>query len=323
MSLVFRSSLTVLAFAASTFFAGNAAAQPGNHDPQHDPHPAILNASANLSTGQLTITGTSFPNKVTVLLNGQPLSIVSASSTTILASLPASVLAASGSYALTLEQQSDPQAHEVAHFVVTIGVVGPAGPAGATGATGPVGPMGSEGPAGATGPVGPQGPAGNTAPPSAYGATFSGSVGSGDSTTEAGTDIDDLTIPAGAYLLQAVVTVAPGSSGAFNCSVFDDDNVSGTSTPIAFGQITLDEESNVSLLGVITIPLTAASQGTLTPGTDTVRIYCGTAGATISGVTATFVATPVTWASFQTGTNSTGTGGTPGGWNRVNNKSDN
>jgi hypothetical protein len=127
--------------------------------------PNILNAWVYYIPipNQLIINGGGFSNSglaPTVIWNNQLLSLVSFSSTHIVAELPRGV--PGGSY-LLIVTNSDLLSVQ---FNVTFGAVGPQGPMGLigpTGASGPVGaqgPTGLQGPVGATGPVGPQGPAG-------------------------------------------------------------------------------------------------------------------------------------------------------------------
>jgi Collagen triple helix repeat (20 copies)/IPT/TIG domain len=124
--------------------------------------PTVNSASANSALTQLTINGSGFsPNSTTpiVVLGTTTLSIVSASDTVIVATLPANEPA--GSYTLSVQETSS--GSKTTTFGLTIGAVGPAGPTGsqgpqgftgATGATGPAGVQGPSGPTGATGPAG-------------------------------------------------------------------------------------------------------------------------------------------------------------------------
>jgi collagen triple helix repeat protein len=237
--------------------------------------------------------------------------------TSIVASLGS--VTAPGTYLLTVASGLTLAAADVT--LGAVGPQGPIGPLGLPGATGPMGPAGPSGQTGATGatgqagPSGPQGPAGSTLPPTLYGAAFSGGVVTGTGNT--GTDIADLILPPGAYLLHAVVTGPHGTDDTLNCSLLDDANVSGTGSALASGALNLLDATNVPVLGTITIP------STLT--TDTVRLYCGTANATQTGITATYIAMPVTVGSFQTFTNTVGGGTTApinGGWDIGKNKAD-
>ena len=280
--------------------------------------PSVTSTTINyaLTPNQITISGTNFMSGTTkpvVVLNGTTLTLISSSPTSIVADMPSPALAP-GTYTLTIKASTG----TLAMFGVTNGAVGPQGPMGALGATGPAGPTGATGSTGPTGPTGApgqtgaQGPAGPTLPPTVYGATFAGGVnqGSGNSAT----DIADLTLPPGAYLLHAVVT-GPRVTNTLSCSLYDDANVSGTGNALVSGEVDLLEATNVPVLGTITIPSSLA--------TDTVRLFCGTANATETGITATYVAIPVTVGSFQGFTNTVGggtTGPISGGWNIGGNK---
>ncbi len=181
-------------------------------------------------------------------------------------------------------------------------VLADAGPQGVQGPQGAQGPQGTQGPQGAQGPQGPQGvagPPGFPLAPTAYGATFAGGVNVGNGNTA--TDIANLTLPAGSFFLHAVVTGGLGTPDALLCSIYDDANVAGTGTAIALGSMEMQSASNLPLLGAVSIPSST--------GTDTVRLYCGTASASESGISATFVAVPVTVGSFQTFSNSIGSSG--------------
>lgn len=297
---------TALAISASMLSAGSAQAQRGRQ--QEFLRATILNATANLSNGQLTVEGTDFPRDSMVMLDGQSLTIVSGSATSIVATLPNAILSAPGSYALILES---PRRQVLASFVVTIGAVGPAGP---VGMEGPRGPRGRRGPAGTEGPAGPQGPAGNSLPPTAYGATFSGGVDVGSGKTATG--IANLVLAPGSYILQAVVSGTLGTSDTLDCSIYDDANVSGTGAPLTTGQVDLQSASNLPLQGLIAIPNTDT--------TDTVRLYCGSQNSTEGGITASIVAFPITASSFQPFSNTIGgNSGVPaGGWNLQQNNQD-
>jgi hypothetical protein len=147
-----------------TGIGGMVLAQPS---PAAAAAPSIVSAVVNVVQNQITIAGEHLiPKKgsPTVDLDGTLLTLVSSSSTQIVADLPAGLGA--GTFQLTVSNGAS------ASFDVTIGTVGPQGPAGptgpagaqgpkgATGATGPAGPTGAQGPQGAQGPTGPQGPAG-------------------------------------------------------------------------------------------------------------------------------------------------------------------
>src|SRR5580692_7053353 len=107
--------------------------------------PVIRSAIINSATNQITIAGSSLlptSGSPVVYLDGELLTLLSSSSTKIVASMPA---LPAGSFRLVVG---------TGVFDVTNGAVGPAG---ATGPAGPQGPTGAKGPAG---PIGPQGPAG-------------------------------------------------------------------------------------------------------------------------------------------------------------------
>ena len=276
----------------------------------------ISNTKVNTSTNTINITGSGFSSKVkpTVYLGGTTLSISSFTATSIVASLGSVTLP--GTYLLTVTSGITFAAADV-----TLGAVGPQGPigppglTGATGASGATGAIGQTGPTGATGATGPEGAPGPTLPPTLYGAAFSGGLikGSGNS----GTDIADIALPPGAYLLHAAVTGPLGTNDTLSCGLFDDANVSGTGNALASGEVNLMEATNVPVLGTITIP------SSLT--TDTVRLFCGTESSTEAGITASYIAMPVTVGSFQTFTNTVGggtTGPINGGWNITTNKNE-
>jgi hypothetical protein len=276
--------------------------------------PIISNAKVNTSTNIITITGSGFNTRVkpTVYLGATNLSVSSFTATSIVASLGS--ITAPGTYLLTVTSGITFAAADVTLGAVgPQGPIGPQGPPGATGATGVTGAIGQAGPTGATGATGPQGAPGPTSPPTLYGADFSGGVitGSGNS----GTDIADLTLPPGAYLLHAVVSGPQGTSDTLKCGLFDDANVSGTGNALASGEVNLADATNVPVLGTITIP------SSLT--TDTVRLFCGATNSTEVGITASYVAMPVTVGSFQVFTNTIGGGATApisGGWDVTQNR---
>jgi hypothetical protein len=106
----------------------------------------VRSAIIDYTTKQITIAGTSLlptSGSPAVTLDGIALTLVSSSSTKIVADLPSGLGA--GSFRLVVN---------TGVFDVTNGAVGPAG------ATGPAGPHGPTGAAGPAGPTGPQGPAG-------------------------------------------------------------------------------------------------------------------------------------------------------------------
>lgn len=121
----------------------------------------IRSGIINSSTKQITIAGSSLPASPVVYLDGISLTVVSSSSTKIVADLPSGLTA--GTFRLTVG---------TAVFDVTNGAVGPAGP---QGPVGPLGPSGPQGPTGPQGMIGPQGPAGTITLP--FSGTASGNGG--------------------------------------------------------------------------------------------------------------------------------------------------
>jgi hypothetical protein len=121
----------------------------------HAQTPTIVSAIVNSATKQITITGASLTatGAPVVKLDSATLTLVSSSSTQIVANLPAGLGA--GTYRMTVSNGSG----TTGLFDVTNGAVGPQGP---TGATGPAGPQGATGP---QGPAGPQGPSGSVTLP--------------------------------------------------------------------------------------------------------------------------------------------------------------
>lgn len=110
----------------------------------------VQSAVPNYNTNQVTINGTGFGSQTPkVDLDGQPLTVVSHTSTQIVANLPT---LGPGSYLLTVTAGSS-----TSPLVLTLGTSGPQGPQGPQGPAGAAGPAGPEGPSGPTGPQGPQG----------------------------------------------------------------------------------------------------------------------------------------------------------------------
>jgi Collagen triple helix repeat (20 copies) len=174
-----RWSTTVLGVAALIWSVQAASAAPV---PPQSPQLVITSAAFDASNGRLVITGQNFlaarghegrgrasaPPVVTIDL--QPLTVISATSTEIVASLSATY--PEGTHLITVSRGNSET--ENGAFAVAIyheeygqgsqGPAGPAGPAGVAGTTGAVGPAGPQGPAGPAGPAGPQGPAGAVGP---------------------------------------------------------------------------------------------------------------------------------------------------------------
>lgn len=162
-----RWSTTVLGFAAliSCAHVTTAAATPA-------PQLVITSAAFDESNSHLVITGQNFswpangsghgaPPVVTLDL--MPLTVLSATSTEIVASLSGNF--PEGTYLVTVSRGQgavDNGAFAVAiyHEEAPQTIQGPAGPAGPQGPAGPMGPMGPKGPNGASGPAGPSGAAG-------------------------------------------------------------------------------------------------------------------------------------------------------------------
>jgi hypothetical protein len=120
----------------------------------HAQTPTIVSTTINSTTKQITIIGTDLlptSGSPVVHLDRALLTLVSSSSTQILASLPTGLTA--GSFRLTVSNGTSTPGV----FDSTYGAVGPQG---ATGPAGAAGPQGAPGPAGPAGPTGPQGPAG-------------------------------------------------------------------------------------------------------------------------------------------------------------------
>ncbi len=292
----------------------------GHDDNSRDSHrTVVLNASVNFSTNQMTVVGAHFPSKPHLVLNDQELTIVSSTDTTIVATLPAAVLATPGSYGFTLEQ---PRRSVLAPFIVTIGAVGPQGPIGLTGPQGSPGIQGMPGPQGQQGLQGLQGPAGSSLPPTVYGATFVGGVSVGTLPTGIHTTLAQLTLPAGSYFVHALVNGPVGVSDTLSCDLIAASQGAQSKTAssvvtIANGQVSLTEATN--------IPMIAAYASVAGSTTSILELVCATANSVESGITATLVAEPVTVGSSQQFTNSIGNSGSnpiaTGGWNRVGNVS--
>jgi len=139
-------SVCTAAFVSTVLLAAPAAAQLV---------PIVVKASADSSTHRLAITGSGFGTAPVVRLAGAPLTVVSATDTSIVADLP-STIAPGSVLLLVLRNGTVPSLP----FEVTIGAVGPIGPIGPIGETGPMGPAGPIGPSGSVGPMGPAGPQG-------------------------------------------------------------------------------------------------------------------------------------------------------------------
>jgi hypothetical protein len=266
----------------------------------------ILNATANLSASQLTVQGVDFPASAVLVLNGQELTTVSSSATSVVATLPSAIVATPGTYALTLE---NPRYTVLSRFDVTIGAVGPQGVAGAQGVAGPqgaAGPMGPAGPSGATGATGSQGPAGAPGPLSAMGASYTGYLQ--PSSDGSGTNIAYLNLTPGSWILHAVVNTPQGWSDFLTCNLIDSDNLANSKGPLVSANVNLNGTTSLPLLATITIPSSITS--------DAIELNCQTGSETIDSSSATFVAIPVSWSVFGSFSTTSG-GGNPitVGWN--------
>ena len=304
--------------ALGTLFVSAHQARAQEHMPPGES--VVFNASANPSTGQLTIEGANFPRDLHLVLNNQELTVASANSSTIVATLPPAILSTPGSYELTIER---PRHSLTARFIVTIGAVGPTGPVGPPGVQGAPGQQGPAGPEGPQGEQGPQGPAGSTAPPTVYGATFAGGVSAGALAPGAGTTLAQLSLPSGDYVIHAVVTGTLGTTDTLSCNLDANLGASSESQVTLGTTLTTISTGQVKLATATNIPLLAAYSAPASSTTGKVQIDCVTANGDEGGITATLLAEPVTVGASQTFTNNIGnTGGTPivpGGWNRVQN----
>lgn len=118
--------------------------------------PIIQGVTENSLGTQITINGKGFGTKLPrVALTGSPLTVNSASDTSVTASLPSGIV--SGAYLLTVQNATTGLLGIFDATIGQVGPTGPPGPAGPAGAAGPPGPAGATGPAGPTGPPGPSG----------------------------------------------------------------------------------------------------------------------------------------------------------------------
>jgi microcystin-dependent protein len=172
--------------------------------------PEIVRAISDLTTNTITISGTDLVknNKApAVSLAGLPLTITSATDTSIVANLPATITPGSYPLVVNADGKLDDKHGGGGHSAildVTIGTVGPQGPQGDKGDqgdTGPIGPAGDKGDKGdqgdqgiqgETGPVGPIGPAGAKGDTGDTGATGpAGPQGPPGIGINPGTDVND------------------------------------------------------------------------------------------------------------------------------------
>ena len=221
----------------------------------------ISATTVDTSTNTITIAGSGFNTRIkpVVALGGKTLAVSSFSNTSVVASLGS--ITAPGTYLLTVTSGFDFAAADV-HARRR----GSAGTHRSTRASGRTGSERAERTKRASGAGRPSRSArrGRTCDPSHSVRTpsFTGGVaqGSGDSSS---TDIADLTLPPGAYLLHAVVT-ANGKTDTLTCSIYDNGTVSAAA--LATGEVALTDATNLPILGTITVPSTVT--------TDTVRLFC-------------------------------------------------
>ena len=109
--------------------------------------PIIQSVTENSLGTQITINGKGFGTKLPrVALTGTPLTVNSASDTSVTASLPSGIVP--GAYLLTVQNATTGLLGIFDATIGQVGPTGPPGPAGLAGATGPPGPTGPTGPAG-------------------------------------------------------------------------------------------------------------------------------------------------------------------------------
>jgi trimeric autotransporter adhesin len=221
--------------------------------------PVVRSVTINYTTKQITIAGTSFlpaSGPPAVYLDGVLLTLVSSSSTQIVADVPAGLPA--GSFRLLVG---------AGVFDVTNGAVGPTG---ATGPVGPAGPQGATGAAGATGPVGPTGPQG---PAGSLTLPFNGS---GSGITSALFNITNTTPQHSAIAGNGAQALSGGNTGGTGVGAYGGAS-NGTSSDFSDGGAGLYAQG-----GAGTAEEDSAGSGVKAIGGNTNGEY-GTAGA---GVTA-------------------------------------
>jgi len=141
---------------------------------QSAPQMVILGVDVDYAGSTLYINGENFTNgsNTAVKLAGAEVTVLSISDTELVASLPATLLGAVGSYQLKVSTGQLSAQNDV--LVVTLGMSGPRGPVGPQGPQGPkgnAGPQGPQGLKGETGSVGPQGFKGDAGPVGPQGPT--------------------------------------------------------------------------------------------------------------------------------------------------------
>jgi hypothetical protein len=115
----------------------------------------VTSAQADFAIGRLTIKGSQFGSEApTVMLSGQPLTVVTFTSESIEAMLPAGI--APGTYVLSVSRGGSGNVNDAktATLHVTLGTAGPKGDKGDQGLQGPKGDKGDTGPQGIQGPKG-------------------------------------------------------------------------------------------------------------------------------------------------------------------------
>jgi tartrate-resistant acid phosphatase type 5 len=155
-----RFVVSAVVLAALAPLAGSARATDGHHAKR----PLIVSASADLTSGTVSIRGRNLGMRYPqVWLGEAKLKVRSATPDEVVAVLPAGI--PPGTYLLQLSPEKSGSPSTT--FTLAVGVAGPPGPTGppgAPGATGPQGDPGPQGPRGLDGPPGPQGPAGPLVP---------------------------------------------------------------------------------------------------------------------------------------------------------------
>ena len=144
-------------------------AQSSKASSSPSPQLVVLSVQPNIAAGELTIAGRQFGDAAPeVSIEGLSLTVISYSPTLIVTELPASLIAAPGSYLLRVSR--GPATVQNDTFAVTIGATGPKGE------TGPMGPQGHAGPQGPEGPAGPPGAQGEPGTPGGAGQLPGGAV---------------------------------------------------------------------------------------------------------------------------------------------------
>jgi len=216
-------------------------------------------ASASESGGVLTVNGVGFGSAPIVTLGGVLLGnvVVNTLGTNLTATMPSLT---SGTYQLTVESGNN----KSTAFEMTLGIQGPQGPQGPQGLQGPQGTQGDPGPAGPPGPIGPSDAAHVIRNPH-----------SGEDTNLtnfiSGTELINVPLPAGSYLISANVTIngiTIGSEYFASCTVELTDGT--TATTDLNSTINTGGAGGFSA-GSSAVPLSIA--GTIA-GSGTARVFC-------------------------------------------------